>query len=329
MSHPAPTCSTGARQAKEDDLLVAAPDAWDEACFAVPAVRALIASGLGVGILCPPRQEAFWKTIAGLEVMAVSPDVKPMAAAISGGRWQAALVWEAGPFATAIQKAGIARRIGPAEGKLAKQLTHPVPIPPGPPEHRVQFYLRPVAEMGITTTRPEFFAPVIGDSTRPKHSILLVPDSDFGPSHEWPIARWREVLQSLRELRLEIGIACQPGSRGWGEQLAADAGDDIATHRLTGQALDFLATQRLVLAADGTLPHLASHAGATCITLFGPNDPAWKRPLGIRHKVLRQHVECAPCLLAKCPLDLRCQHELDAARVIRAVRDFVEPSCHE
>lgn len=311
------------------DLLVAAPDAWDEACFAVPALRALIASGLGVAILCPPRQEAFWKTIAGLEVLALAPDAKAMVATISGGRWQAALIWEAGPFAKAIQKAGIARRIGPADGKLTKQLTHPVPIPPGPPEHRVQFYLRPVAGMGIATTRPEFFAPANDGSSRKQRSILLGPDSDFGPSHEWPVARWRELLESLRELPVEIGIACRPGSRGWGEQLAAHAGDGIAIHQLTDHPLDFLATRSLVLAADGTLPHLASHAGAQCVTLFGPNDPAWKRPLGTRHKVLRQHVECAPCLLAKCPLDLRCQNELDAAQVIRAVRDLLESSRHE
>ena len=32
--------------------MVAAPERWDETCFAVPAVRALVASGLGVGILC-------------------------------------------------------------------------------------------------------------------------------------------------------------------------------------------------------------------------------------------------------------------------------------
>jgi ADP-heptose:LPS heptosyltransferase len=74
-----------------------------------------------------------------------------------------------------------------------------------------------------------------------------------------------------------------------------------------------------VIAADGSLPHLAAHAGATCVTLFGPNDPVWKRPLGKRHAVVRRHVECAPCLLGKCPLDGRCQRELEADRVWAAI----------
>jgi ADP-heptose:LPS heptosyltransferase len=81
-----------------------------------------------------------------------------------------------------------------------------------------------------------------------------------------------------------------------------------------------LAGYRLVIAADGSLPHLAAHAGATCVTLFGPNDPVWKRPLGRRHTVVCRHVECTPCLLGKCPLDMRCQRELATDRVWAAVR---------
>jgi heptosyltransferase-2 len=80
-----------------------------------------------------------------------------------------------------------------------------------------------------------------------------------------------------------------------------------------------LAAYGFVIAADGSLPHLAAHVGATCVVLFGPNDPAWKRPLGRRHAIVRRDVECAPCLLAKCPLDLRCQIELESERVWQAV----------
>jgi hypothetical protein len=45
------------------EMLVAAPERWDEACFAVPAVRALVASGLRTGVLCPESQQEFWQTL--------------------------------------------------------------------------------------------------------------------------------------------------------------------------------------------------------------------------------------------------------------------------
>jgi ADP-heptose:LPS heptosyltransferase len=111
------------------------------------------------------------------------------------------------------------------------------------------------------------------------------------------------------------------GGRGLGKRLAAELGEGVEFFHASplAGALPLLAVHGLVIAADSSLPHLAAHVGATCVTLFGPNDPVWKRPLGRRHGVVRRHVECAPCLMAKCPLDMRCQNELETGRVWAAV----------
>ncbi len=47
-------------------MLLGMPERWDEACFAVPAVRALVKSGLAGGIVCPEQQADFWKTVSDL-----------------------------------------------------------------------------------------------------------------------------------------------------------------------------------------------------------------------------------------------------------------------
>jgi len=152
-------------------------------------------------------------------------------------------------------------------------------------------------------------------------AVLLCPGSDFGPSHEWPLDRWLEIARHLMENGRRVTVAGVDGGRGLGKILAENLGEGVGFFHASplAGALPILAAHGLVVAADGSLPHLAAHAGATCVTLFGPNDPAWKRPLGRRHAVVRRHVECAPCLLAKCPLDGRCQNELDADRVWCAV----------
>lgn len=118
-------------------------------------------------------------------------------------------------------------------------------------------------------------------------------------------------------------VASMDGGRGRGEGIAQNLGKHVEFFHASplAGALPLLAAHGLVIAADGSLPHLAAHAGATCVTLFGPNDPAWRRPLGRRHSVVQRHVECAPCLLAKCPLDRRCQNELETNRVWQAVRE--------
>lgn len=308
----------------EGDMLVAAPDRWDEACFAVPAVRALIASGLAVGVLCGEEQSEFWGTLDGLRVVAVPQKTKVKRVAVEiRGRWQASLAWHEGMAADAMFAAGIPRRLGPALGRLPKRLTHSLAAVTAPLEHRVRFYLSAIEEMGVDSRKPEFFAPAILGIEPVAQAVLLVPDSDFGPSHEWPIDRWEDVARRFLDAGKRLTIAGLPGGRGLGRTLSArlvDAAEFFEASPLSG-VLRLLAVHGKVVAADGSLPHLAGHAGATCVTLFGPNDPDWKRPLGRRHSIVMQHAECAPCLLAKCPLDLRCQKELDVARVWQAVDD--------
>lgn len=306
-----------------DGMLVAAPERWDEACFAVPAVRALSASGLHVGVLCPERQRVLWES-ADVPVVIAFPEkskARAVAAALEG--WQASFAFEDGLAAEAFARAGIQRRLGPQGKPLGKRLTHPIDLPgePGPPEHRVRFYLSLVEALGVETKRPEFFAPADFGAVADPKSLLLCPDSDFGANHEWPMERWTELAAALSGEGFSLTVAVMASGRDLGSKLAAAAEPGLAVEAMTlsGEAFPKLAAFARVVSADGSLPHLAAHAGAKCVTLFGPNDPHWKRPLGRRHAVVRRHVECAPCLLPKCPLDLRCQRELEVERVLAAV----------
>jgi ADP-heptose:LPS heptosyltransferase len=131
-----------------------------------------------------------------------------------------------------------------------------------------------------------------------------------------------EIARKLAGHGCRITVAGMHRQNGVARQLAArmeEVGAFFHADPLAG-TLPLLAVHGLVVAADGSLSHLAAHAGATCVTLFGPNDPVWKRPLGKRHAVVRRHVECAPCLLPKCRLDMRCQNELEVERVWSVIR---------
>ena len=303
-------------------MLVAAPERWDEACFVVPAVRALIASGIGIGVICREEQREFWGTITGLEVLAFGSRAKAKAAAAEiRGAWQAALLWEPGFAADAVKIAGVSRRLGPNDRRLSKLLTHPLSASERPLDHRVRFYLSALDEIGIHTADPVFFAPAEIGVQPVSGAVLLSPDSDDGPSHEWSLERWVEIGKRLVHHGCRITIAGMDGGRGLGQSLAANLGDRVQFFQASplAGALPLLAVHQLTVAADGSLPHLAAHVGSTCVTLFGPNDPAWKRPLGRRHAVVKHHVECAPCLLPKCPMDMRCQKELGTDRVWQAV----------
>lgn len=303
-------------------ILVASPDRWDEACFLVPALRAMIASGLVTGILCRDEQSAFWKTVTNLPQINFTAKAKPakLAKKISN-EWDAALAWEEGIAAIAIAKSGIEKRLGPDEGRLYKHLTHPLVAKESPIEHRVRMYINVCMQMGIAVDKPEYFMAAPLGIPAEANTVLLCPGSDFGASHEWPLDRWQELAEELLEAGKRITVAGIVGARGLGKILAKRLGGGVEFfHAAPIEAvLPILAVHQLVIAADGSLPHLAAHAGSTCVTLFGPNDAIWKRPLGKRHVVVKRHVECAPCLSPKCLLDGRCQTELEVERVLAAI----------
>lgn len=306
----------------EKKMLVALPERWDEACFAVPALRALIAKGIIGGIVCHGRQEAFWKTVSDLPQYPFEErtSVSDLAKRIGNG-WEAALVWEEGVPAKAFSKAGIAKRLGPDLDKLPKFLTHPFEVSESPSQHRVRLYLNTVEILGVNVNRPEFFTPApLGIPAEPK-SVLLCPGSDFGPSYEWPLDCWQELAEKLLEDGKRITVAGVVGGRGLGKLLVNRLGKEVEFFHASPLAasMSLLAVHQIVISADGSLPHLAAHAGSTCVTLFGPNDAVWKRPLGTRHVVVKRHVECAPCLSPKCLFDGRCQSELEVEHVLAAI----------
>jgi ADP-heptose:LPS heptosyltransferase len=302
-------------------MLVAAPGRWDEACFMVPAMRALMASGLKMGVVCQAGQREFWETLPGIAVIECPAKARVLAPVIAG-KWQASLVWEQGLAADAMEFAKIPRRLGPAQARLKRRITHALEARVGPLEHRVRFYLSAIAEMGVEAGKAEFFLPAAMGIDPVPDAVLLSPESDFGPSHEWSLDGWLEIGRRLVEGGARVTVAGMEGKKtGSADVLARELGEGVEFFRASplGGALPVFAVHGLVVAADGSLPHVAAHAGATCVMLFGPNDPQWKRPLGKRHAMVRRHVECAPCLMAKCPLDMRCQRELDVDRVWAAV----------
>ena len=312
---------------RQDSLLVISPLRWDEACFSVPSVRALIAAGLEPVVLCAEEMREFWQSIPELEVMthAASAKAKSIAADLAAKNFHSALIWESARAADAARLAKIDKRIGPALKSLKKILTQPIAIEEAAMDHRVKFYLQTAMQMGVESYLPKFFSPLGPPAESRSRQILLCPDSDLGSSHEWPLDRWMAIATNLIEAGEKVLLMRTGGGRQLAARMAESLGasvecQDIGVMR---EAFSLFADHRLIIGADGSMPHLASHFGATCLVLFGPNDPHWKRPLGKRHTVLRHHVECAPCLMAKCPLDLRCQNELQSERVAKAVQEVI------
>lgn len=300
-----------------DSLWIAAPVEWREACFSVPALRALQRMGVALRVLCPERQLPFWEAsgFAGSKAYPDKAAARQIAALLE--KDGVSLAWEAGEAADAFAKAGIPRRLGPPAKGLEKRLTEPVNVieKPGPVPHRVQFYLKIAEKLGAQVMVAENFAPLALDVPRDADRVLLVPDSDLGSHYQWLPERWEELAKALLEKGRSLRIATS-GPMG---AALAKALPEVETVSLKLPALEELAAHDLCLTADSSVPHLAAHVGTRCIVLFGPGEPQWMRPLGKQHAIARRKVECSPCHAPKCLMDLRCQKELEVEEVLRVM----------
>ncbi|HMT09298.1 MAG TPA: lipopolysaccharide heptosyltransferase II [Pyrinomonadaceae bacterium] len=83
-------------------------------------------------------------------------------------------------------------------------------------------------------------------------------------------------------------------------------------------AAAILARSDLMISNDMGLAHLAPAVGTRTIVLFGPTNPETTRPFSPNAFVLREPVDCAPCMLRDCPIDHRCMTRITPERVFEA-----------
>jgi len=312
-------------------LLIAAPINLEESCFCIPAVRALLNADIikELSILCHEEHVALWETFtpkAKLLLRSKKESTGNIVKEISKATdIDATLLWDDDlSAAKALSKAKIQHRYGLPSQQLAKYLTVPIELltEAEPIQHRVQYYLKPLSALGIQTRKKEFFPSLRENITEPAKRILIVLSSSFGDSYEWPIENFNKLISKLNaDGNYDLAICDDLSPK---QPKVTEVKDDTCTEvhiSSISVALETLTQYDLCLSSDGHIPHLASLVGTPCLTLFGPNEPIWKRPLGTFHEVIREHVACSPCFSAKCVMDLRCQNEVTVEMVYKKIRD--------
>ncbi|MBH0202647.1 MAG: glycosyltransferase family 9 protein [Nitrospira sp.] len=103
-------------------------------------------------------------------------------------------------------------------------------------------------------------------------------------------------------------------------------GKDIAS-RITGRSVVLSGTTTIrelmavvkrcrVLITNDTGPmHIAAACGVPVVAVFGPTDSRTTAPYGQERSIVREAVDCAPCLLRECPIDHRCMTRIPVDRV--------------
>ena len=219
--------------------------------------------------------------------------------------------------------ARIPRRIGYNRDARGFLLTDSIAVPrPGEiPRHERFYYLELLRRAGILDRLPESDSIRLTPPPVKRGRVIGVsPGAAFGTAKRWLPERFAEAaLRIARERGASIALFGSTAERLLCEQIAGALGDhphrNYAGQTTLAEFIELAAGCELFLTNDSGAMHIASALNVPTVAIFGATDDAGTGPLGPNSLIVRQKVDCSPCLLRECPIDHRCMTLVTVDRV--------------
>lgn len=244
--------------------------------------------------------------------------------------------------ALAAKLAGIPRRLGYATQQRSFLLTDRVLVPAWKNEaHESLYYLNLIEQLADGNETPDTALPVSDERRNSvrreladagvREGRLLIgigAGSTNSRAKRWPAANFAVLADMLgstfdSEILLlgaehEIDISAQVAHAATSSPVDLTGRTDLATATAILSELD------LFISNDMGLAHIAAAAGTPTIVIFGPTNDVTTRPLGSNVVIVREPVECSPCMLRDCPIDHRCMTRISPERVFETAVKMLE-----
>jgi len=238
--------------------------------------------------------------------------------------------------------ASVPRRYGYTTDGRSLLLSDPV-APPDPSTlvHQVHYYwdlLKPLGLTGVPTAPELVVFPAEeqamawrfaqGGLTASDVVVGINPGSTYGGAKRWLPDRFAEVAERLcrtvresRDQQVSVVIFGAKGEERLGQEIAARLSSRslVLSGSTTIRELMAAVKRCAMLLSNDTGPmHIAAAFQVPVVAIFGPTDWRTTSPFGGAHAVVRQPVDCAPCLLRECPIDHRCMTGVSVDQVYEA-----------
>lgn len=334
------------------NILVRATNWVGDAVMSLPALRALRQRfpDARISILAKPwvadlyRREPLCNELIAYTAKTVSE------------KWSAARQLRSHKFDTAIllqnafeaaaiaYVAGIPERIGYARDARSFLLTRAIAVPQRGeiPRHERFYYLELLRRAGILDSLPQIgsirleTAPIARAAGLDRFRSLglgdvvigVSPGAAYGTAKRWLPERFAESASRVaNELGAAVAIFGSKNERGLCATVAASIAapvKNLAGETTLAEFIDLAAACRVYLTNDSGAMHIASALGVPTIAVFGATDDETTGPTGPLARVVREPVECSPCLRRECPIDHRCMTRVSAARVADAALELLK-----
>ncbi|MEM0896942.1 MAG: lipopolysaccharide heptosyltransferase II [Verrucomicrobiota bacterium] len=322
-------------------MLVRSPNWLGDACMAVPAARAIKHGrpDLKLTVLCNANLKEMWETIPEVDVVLTrvkkeSPFRVARTLKAEGPFDVALLLPNSVRSALEVWLAGIPKRIGYAGHRRRWMLNQIIPEPKneGPPRHHAERYIHMAKRIGADMGAVPRESPKTpqGWGYAPRQRLGICAGAEYGPAKRWFPERFAEAAKRVKAQLpgCELVLFGGPKDVEIGAEISRMLEGDC--RNLSGKTtmrelIDELHQCTALLTNDTGTMHLAAALGVPTISIFGSTEPAWTAPAGSNHRILRHHVECSPCFLRECPMDMRCMKAVEVEEAVSAVMETVAP----
>lgn len=222
-------------------------------------------------------------------------------------------------------------------------LTHAIEVPAkgSIPRHESYYYLELLRRAGLQPAWPDEMVIRLDGAAAAREAgraaiaklgiagaaIGVSPGAAYGNAKRWLPERFAEAAARLGDAVLLFGSGSE---RELCEVVAADLrARQVTLHNMAGRTslrefIEMVAACRLMLTNDSGAMHISSALGVPTVTVFGATDHIGTGPTGPLARIVREPVDCSPCLLRECPIDHRCMKAVTADRVVEEALHIIQ-----
>lgn len=238
--------------------------------------------------------------------------------------------------------ARIPRRMGYRTDGRGFLLTNGVPVDAAVRQlHHVDYYLAMLARFGITVSGKDLALCTTPDEDRAVAVLLneqgvgegefvlgINPGASFGSAKRWQPTRFAAVADRLAERwGARVVITGGPGETTIASEIEAAMGGrcvNMAGRTTVRSLMALIKRCNFFVTNDSGPMHVAAAFGVPLVAVFGSTDHRTTSPWSEQTLIVREDVECAPCLKRECPIDHRCMERVTADAVVAAALSLRE-----
>lgn len=255
----------------------------------------------------------------------------------------ALLLQNAFEAAAIVRAAGIRERIGYDRDGRGFLLTKAIKLPEKGeiPPHEQFYYLELLRRVGWIDALPDEGTIRLTGAAQAREAGLehfrslgitgpivgVSPGAAFGTAKRWLPERFAEAAASLAlQMQATVALFGSPNERALCDSIAVRITTPVrnfAGDTTLREFIDMAAACSFYLTNDSGGMHIASALGVPTLAVFGATNHITTGPTGDNSRVVREPVDCSPCLLRECPIDHRCMTRVSSERVVDEARDLL------